>query len=241
MPTASDCDPRQRVLQRERGFCRPGRAAGSGGSVDHRYYDPVTGQFLNVDPEVRTTGAAYFYAGDNPVTGVDPLGLSCSGSSAFLNHIPLGGSVCNVVRDQSQSLATGLTRASNITGTFGAAGSAAILVGLIGLPEDAEVEGGIVGIVSGLNDFAAGTELLGCLLDRHMSNCTLDNLGLDVATLVSPTVLNFVPADIRRAAEVEENVLGLLNWLHNNLGAVAASQNFRLMAAGSCEVGVVQS
>jgi len=75
MPTASDCDPRQRVLQRERGFCRPGRAAGSGGSVDHRYYDPVTGQFLNVDPLVSKTGAPYFYAGDDPVNAGDPIGL----------------------------------------------------------------------------------------------------------------------------------------------------------------------
>jgi RHS repeat-associated protein len=41
----------------------------------HRYYDPSTGQFLSVDPMVDQTGQPYAYAGDDPVNGVDPLGL----------------------------------------------------------------------------------------------------------------------------------------------------------------------
>ncbi len=44
----------------------------------HRYYDPTTGQFVSVDPLVATTNAPYAYVGDNPVNGIDPLGL-CSG------------------------------------------------------------------------------------------------------------------------------------------------------------------
>ncbi len=41
-----------------------------------RYYDPTTGQFLSADPLVTETGQVYAYAGDNPVIGTDPLGLS---------------------------------------------------------------------------------------------------------------------------------------------------------------------
>jgi hypothetical protein len=40
-----------------------------------RYYDPATGQFLSVDPLVDATGEPYAYTGDDPVNGVDPLGL----------------------------------------------------------------------------------------------------------------------------------------------------------------------
>ncbi|MCU1489438.1 MAG: type secretion protein Rhs, partial [Acidimicrobiaceae bacterium] len=46
----------------------------------NRYYDPGTGQFLTVDPMVDQTGQAYAYTGDDPVNGVDPLGLSVWGT-----------------------------------------------------------------------------------------------------------------------------------------------------------------
>jgi hypothetical protein len=45
-------------------------------SLVGRYYDPGTGQFLTVDPDVMETGQAYAYTGDDPVNGVDPDGLS---------------------------------------------------------------------------------------------------------------------------------------------------------------------
>jgi len=41
-----------------------------------RYYDPKTGQFLSVDPEVRETQQPYGYAGDDPTNVIDPSGLS---------------------------------------------------------------------------------------------------------------------------------------------------------------------
>jgi RHS repeat-associated protein len=43
----------------------------------HRYYDPATGQFMNVDPLDPITGQPYEYAGDNPINASDPLGLDC--------------------------------------------------------------------------------------------------------------------------------------------------------------------
>jgi hypothetical protein len=42
----------------------------------NRYYDPSTGQFVNVDPMVNETGDAYAYVGDDPINAVDPMGLN---------------------------------------------------------------------------------------------------------------------------------------------------------------------
>ncbi|MEE4546294.1 RHS repeat-associated core domain-containing protein [Streptomyces sp. V4-01] len=39
-----------------------------------RYYDPATGQFLTVDPSVRSTLSAYGYTAGNPLNQVDPTG-----------------------------------------------------------------------------------------------------------------------------------------------------------------------
>ncbi len=41
----------------------------------NRYYDPATGQFVSIDPDVTTTGQPYSYATDDPVNGSDPSGL----------------------------------------------------------------------------------------------------------------------------------------------------------------------
>jgi RHS repeat-associated protein len=42
-----------------------------------RYYDPVTGQFISIDPLVDQTEAPYAYVNGDPVDGTDPLGLGC--------------------------------------------------------------------------------------------------------------------------------------------------------------------
>ena len=48
----------------------------------NRYYDPNTGQFLTVDPDVAETGQPYSYASDDPIDIIDPSGdldtASCS-------------------------------------------------------------------------------------------------------------------------------------------------------------------
>jgi len=41
----------------------------------NRYYDPVTGQFISVDPMVGSTGTPFAYAGDNPSDSTDFFGL----------------------------------------------------------------------------------------------------------------------------------------------------------------------
>jgi hypothetical protein len=40
-----------------------------------RYYDPITDQFLSVDPDVAETGQPYAFTGDDPLNATDPLGL----------------------------------------------------------------------------------------------------------------------------------------------------------------------
>jgi RHS repeat-associated protein len=44
----------------------------------HRYYDPMTGQFTSVDPDVAQTQEPYAYTDDNPVNLTDPEGLCWS-------------------------------------------------------------------------------------------------------------------------------------------------------------------
>ncbi|HVB42381.1 MAG TPA: RHS repeat-associated core domain-containing protein, partial [Streptosporangiaceae bacterium] len=41
-----------------------------------RYYDPVTGQFISVDPDVSQTYEPYGYANGNPISEIDPTGLT---------------------------------------------------------------------------------------------------------------------------------------------------------------------
>lgn len=61
-----------------------------------RYYDPITGQFLNRDPAVGSTRDAYGYAGRSPVNLSDPSGLDSYsydfdlgevGGAAFINYL----------------------------------------------------------------------------------------------------------------------------------------------------------
>jgi RHS repeat-associated protein len=48
-----------------------------------RVYDPVTAQFLSVDPLLSKTGEAYVYAGDDPVNRGDPSGEEWSWTGTF--------------------------------------------------------------------------------------------------------------------------------------------------------------
>jgi RHS repeat-associated protein len=85
-----------------------------------RTYDPVTAQFLSVDPMVGATEEPYGYAGDNPINAVDPMGLRtdsfCLQGSASAGSILTGSAtVCIAVDGHGQ-----------VAGTFTLAGSASI-------------------------------------------------------------------------------------------------------------------
>jgi RHS repeat-associated protein len=61
-----------------------------------RWYDPGTGEFTSVDPDVAETGEPYVYAGDDPVNSGDPTGL-------FFNT-PGGGPQCPPAGDPGNTL-----------------------------------------------------------------------------------------------------------------------------------------
>ncbi len=46
--------------------------------LEHRYYDPSTGQFISNDPLQTLTQQPYSYTNGNPTNGIDPSGLMCS-------------------------------------------------------------------------------------------------------------------------------------------------------------------
>jgi RHS repeat-associated protein len=58
--------------------------------MQHRYYDPTTGQFMSVDPMLQSTEQAYEYAGDDPIFRADPTGLWSKGCNAESKKCPWG-------------------------------------------------------------------------------------------------------------------------------------------------------
>jgi len=50
----------------------------------NRYYDPTTGQFISVDPDVASTGEPYAFAASDPVNNLDPSGRFESGPGGQL-------------------------------------------------------------------------------------------------------------------------------------------------------------
>jgi hypothetical protein len=57
-------------------------------SLVGRYYDPATGQFISVDPDLASTGQPYSFAGGDPVNGSDPNGsffMGDGGQTAGIN------------------------------------------------------------------------------------------------------------------------------------------------------------
>jgi RHS repeat-associated protein len=54
----------------------------------NRYYDPTTGQFLSVDPDIAATHEPYEYAQDDPANLTDPSGDDCGGAVTTGSALP---------------------------------------------------------------------------------------------------------------------------------------------------------
>jgi RHS repeat-associated protein len=128
---------------------RPSRHA-SDGSIN-RYYDPATGQFLTVDPDVAITQAPYTYAGDDPVNNTDPTGL-CWGPGCWAQ------SAANTVANgaaRTWNATGGQVVHAAATGTYGVCISGAIGWGPGGTADGCFVEshffqhGGFTGTLGG--------------------------------------------------------------------------------------------
>jgi RHS repeat-associated protein len=54
--------------------------------LQQRYYDPGTGLFLTIDPDLAATGQPYAYVSDDPLNDIDPLGLSWYNPASWSAH-----------------------------------------------------------------------------------------------------------------------------------------------------------
>jgi RHS repeat-associated protein len=88
-----------------------------------RTYDPVTAQFLSVDPAVGETGETYSYAADNPVNAGDPSGLTTD-SFCLQGTATLGGTVGASIR-----ACIAVDGHGQAAGTFTVSGQASISTG----------------------------------------------------------------------------------------------------------------
>jgi hypothetical protein len=62
-----------------------------------RWYDPGTGQFMSVDPDLADTDQPYAYAGDDPVNEGDPLGDASTGPTNKQSGLKAEGIMDDIV------------------------------------------------------------------------------------------------------------------------------------------------
>jgi hypothetical protein len=104
----------------------------------NRYYDPTTGMFFTVDPDVSQTGQPYLYAGDDPVNGVDPFGLWGWNPISDVTEVwnDTGGKVVHVIATHTVGLClnvgTGWGLYGTATGCIAFSGGKFTLVGTAG-------------------------------------------------------------------------------------------------------------
>lgn len=78
-----------------------------------RYYDPSTGQFLTRDPLVASTRSAYGYVAGNPLSSIDPTGLSSKGAAGSDGTHISGIDGCEHPNSERLQIGPGIFRPSN--------------------------------------------------------------------------------------------------------------------------------
>lgn len=173
-----------------------------------RYYDPATGQFLTVDPDVAMTLAPYGYVGGDPVNAYDPsgecvwigcwvanqLGYTVKGAQAAGGAISSALPTC--VRDpfggnnNNGGCQTTLSTSQGVTGIGIALGAASIITG-VGAFAGADALGGssALGLISVGSGSGAGFLDLGPCLQGNKAACVGADLGLSGAVAAAPELL----------------------------------------------------
>jgi RHS repeat-associated protein len=126
----------------------------------NRWYDPVTAQFLTIDPAVTQTQAPYTYTSDNPLNATDPSGLMLEGVD--------GGAVAAI---QNPTSVWG-PDCSGMLAKFGACPSQSGAAGTC--PE--QIENSLIGAV-----YVVGGTLLDPLLDIFGPSAAAEDTGSDLA------------------------------------------------------------
>ena len=79
----------------------------------NRYYDPITAQFISVDPAVEATQSPYGYVEENPLIGVDPSGLFCVKTCSDPFDGMRAGAASPIYTDDGRWTYSGTTRADS--------------------------------------------------------------------------------------------------------------------------------
>lgn len=195
----------------------------------NRYYDPATGQFLNVDPLVATTQAPYTYTSDNPLNLTDPLGLNDCGIFSVVcdvGHVVAGG---------TKATAHGITRAAKYAyhhplQTVGVvAGGVAAVTG-VGALADVGIAGVLSAETTETVAFASGTiasasDLPGCVKGDHLSCVGAAGGFLGIG-------LNAASAGVDAFLSDSELVSGLLDAKGFSIGVGAGAWDLGVYLSG---------
>ena len=163
----------------------------------NRYYDPITGQFVSVDPLLSETGSFYNYAGDDPTNQSDPTGLFC-----VLGHNPngscRGSNLGNDVKYVTVAVAAVATVAGIAAAAIATGPVAAVLTGVAFIAAGVTAGIGIAGVINTCLTHGIGSS--------ECSDATLKN---DLSTLIG-----LIPGKVGE-------IIGALSLL--NLGPVQLS------------------
>jgi hypothetical protein len=151
-------------------------------SIINRYYDPTTGSFVSVDPNVIETGQPFSYSNDDPVNATDPLGLGW-GWNPISDITEVSHDAVTEVTSHWRGLAKiGLAAVVVVGGsacvlaTAGICGAAAFPIGGVEVSGGAIALGFVAGTAEGAADYAldCGQHTLGGYLSGAAKGGLLD-------------------------------------------------------------------
>jgi hypothetical protein len=150
-------------------------------SAINRYYDPATGEFISVDPDVGETGQPFAYANDDPVNGIDPDGLDCGFFSfACAAYDATAGAVRNtgsfIYHHPLQTTGLILGALSIATGVGALAGG--VEIASIGVDLSATAAGTISAVAGGIG---SAIDIPGCVSHDALSCLAVGFNGLGAA------------------------------------------------------------